>query len=163
MPRVCTVCINPERGRIDKMLLDGEPYRSIAKHYSLSEAAVYRHKSHLNGTLLKARRTREVAHADNLLDQVKDLQSRALKILSKAEKAEEWRAATSAIREARGCLELLGKLAGELKDGQTVNIIVSPQWIELRAVILNALEPYPDARISVSKAMGRLTNAGIST
>ena len=163
MPRVCTICINSERGKIEKMLLNGEPYRSIAKQYSLSEAAVYRHKSHLNVTLLKARRTREVAHADNLLDQVKDLQSRALKILSKAEKAEEWRAATSAIREARGCLELLGKLAGELKDGQSVNIVISPEWIGLRAAILEALIPYPEARYSVSKAMEKLSNGSLGT
>jgi hypothetical protein len=119
--------------------------------------ALFRHKSHLNGTLLKSKEAEEIAHADNLLNQVRDLQSRALNILSKAEKTKDWRAATSAIREARGCLELLGKLAGELNEVQTVNIIVSPQWIELRAVILETLGPFSDARISVSKALERLT------
>ena len=84
---------------------------------------------------------------------MRDLQKRALNILSKTEEAEDWRAATGAIREARGCLELLGKLAGELKEGQTVNVIVSPQWVELRTTIIKALEPHPDAKSTVLRAL----------
>ena len=77
---------------------------------------MYRHKDHLNGTLVKAKEAEDVAHADDLLEQVRDLQGKALSVLSKAEKAKDWRAATGAIREARGCLELLAKLLGELND-----------------------------------------------
>jgi len=84
---------------------------------------------------------------------VRDLQTRALNILSKTEEAEDWRAATGAIREARGCLELLGKLAGELQEGQTVNVIVSPQWVELRTTIIGALEPHPEAKFAVLRAL----------
>ncbi len=153
MPRVCTACNHPSKVEIDRMLVEGEPYRSIAKQFSLSDAAVYRHKSHLNGTLLKAKEAKEIAQADNLMEQITNLQSRALNILSKTEEAEDWRAATGAIREARGCLELLGKLAGELQDGQTVNVIVSPQWVELRTTIIKALEPHPDAKSTVLRAL----------
>jgi len=153
MPRVCTVCNHPSKVEIDRMLVEGEPYRSIAKQFSLSDATVYRHKSHLNGTLLKAKEVREIAQADNLLEQVRNLQKRALNILSKTEEAEDWRAATGAIREARGCLELLGKLAGELKEGQTVNVIVSPQWVSLRTTIIKALEPHPEAKFTVLRAL----------
>ena len=74
--------------------------------------------------------------------------------LLKTEEAEDWRAATGAIREARGCLELLGKLAGELQqEGQTINVIVSPQWVELRTTIIEALEPHPDAKSTVLRAL----------
>jgi len=153
MPRVCTVCNHPNKVEIDRMLVEGEPYRSIAKQFSLSDAAVYRHKSHLNGTLLKAKEVKEIAQADNLMEQITNLQSRALNILSKTEEAEDWRAATGAIREARGCLELLCRLAGELKEVQTVNIIVSPQWVELRTTIIEALEPHPEAKFAVLRAL----------
>jgi len=153
MPRVCTVCNHPERERIDKLLIEGESFRNIAERFSLSATSVYRHKSHLNGTLLKAKEVKEIAQADNLMEQITNLQSRALNILSKTEEAEDWRAATGAIREARGCLELLGKLAGELKEGQTVNVIVSTQWVELRTSILQALEAHPEAKLSVLKAL----------
>ena len=154
MPRVCTVCNHPKREKIDKLLVEGESFRNIAERFSLSSTSVYRHKSHLNGTLLKANEVREIAQADNLLEQVRNLQTRALNILSKTEEAEDWRAATGAIREARGCLELLGKLAGELQqEGQTVNVIVSPQWVELRTTIIKALEPHPEAKFAVLGAL----------
>jgi hypothetical protein len=58
-------------------------HRSVAKRFGLSESAVYRHKNeHLPAHLLKAR------------------------------EAEDLRTALAAISQARGNLELLGKLAG---------------------------------------------------
>jgi hypothetical protein len=163
MPRICTVCNHKDKENIDILIIKGEPYRSIAKQFSLSDAAVYRHKSHLNGTLIKAKGVKEMAQANNLMEQISSLQSRALNILSKTEEAEDWRAATGAIREVRSILELLGKIAGELNEGQTVNITVSPEWIEVRAVILETLAPFPEARISLSKALERIANGKIST
>ncbi len=154
MARVCTVCNHPERERIDKLLIEGESFRNIAERFSLSSTSTYRHKAHINRTLLKANEVREIAQADNLLEQVRDLQTRALNVLLKTEEAEDWRAATGAIREARGCLELLGKLAGELQqEGHTVNVIVSPQWVELRTTIIEALEPHPEAKFAVLRAL----------
>jgi len=35
------------------------------------------------------------------------------------------------------------------------NIIVMPEWVSLRNVILIALDPYPDARRAVVEAVGR--------
>jgi hypothetical protein len=162
MPRHCTVCDHPERGEIDRLLVGGEPYRSIAKQFSLSESAVYRHKSHLSGTLIKAKEAEQVTQADNLLDQIRDLQKKALSILSKAEAAKDYRAATGAIREARGCLELLAKLLGELNERPQINILIAPEWLSLRTVLLEALEPYPEARISVSTALESLSNGSYS-
>ncbi len=158
MPRLCTVCTHSEREEIDSILLSSnESFRNIAERFSLSSTSVYRHKSHLNGSLIKAKEAEEVTQADNLLDQVRDLQTRALNILTKIEQAEDWRAAPGAIREARGCLELLGRLAGELKEGQKVNIIFSPQGMEITAVILNSLDPYPEARIAVTRALSEFS------
>jgi hypothetical protein len=84
---------------------------------------------------LKAREVEEVAQADDLLEQVSHLQTHALDILERAEKAGDLRTALAAISQARGNLELLGKLAGELDERPQVNLNVSPQWLELRAVI----------------------------
>lgn len=162
MPRICAVCNYPGREEIDRLLVEGEPYRSIAKQFTLSEAAVYRHKGHLNGALTKAKEAEAVSHADNLLDQVKDLQAKALSILSQAEAKEDYRAATGAIREARGCLELLAKLLGELNDRPQVNILISPEWTQLRTLILEALEPYPQARVAIGEALEGITNGSYS-
>src|SRR5215217_4843212 len=120
MPRRCTVCDHPEKHGIDEVLVNGTAYRSVAKRFELSESAVYRHKiEHLPAHLLKAREAEETARAD-------DLQDHALDILERAEKAGVLRTALAAISQARGNLELLGKLAGELDERPVVNLNVSP-------------------------------------
>jgi hypothetical protein len=154
MPRRCTVCDHPERHSIDEALVTGAPYRSVAKRFERSESAVYRHKTeHLPAHLLKAKEVEEAARADDLLDQVRNLQAHALDILERAEKAGDLRTALAAISQARGNLELLGKLAGELDERPVVNLNVSPEWLELRAVMVGALEPYSEARGAVLSAL----------
>jgi hypothetical protein len=154
MPRRCTVCDHPGSHSIDEALVTGAPYRSVAKRFELSESAVYRHKTeHLPVHLLKAREVEEVAQADDLLEQVRHLQTHALDILERAEKAGDLRTALAAISQARGNLELLGKLAGELDERPVVNLNVSAEWLELRAVIVGALEPYSEARGAVLRAI----------
>ena len=58
-------------------------------------------------------------------------------------------------KEARGYLELLGRALDRIKDVPPIqiNLLVNPQWIELRTVIINALEPYPEAREAVVRAI----------
>jgi transposase-like protein len=154
MPRRCTVCDHHERHSIDEALVSGAPYRSVAKRFGLSESAVYRHKTeHLPVHLLKAKEVEEVAQADDLLDQVRSLQDHALDILERAEKTGDLRTALAAISQARGNLELLGKLAGELDERPMVNLNVSPEWLELRAVIVGALVPHPAAHKAVLRAL----------
>ena len=48
---------------------------------------------------------------------------------------------------------MLGKLAGELDERPVVNLNVSPEWLELRAMIVEALEPHPAAHSSVLRAL----------
>jgi hypothetical protein len=97
MPRRCTVCDHPESHSIDEALVTGAPYRTVAKRFVLSESAVYRHKTeHLPAHLLKAREVEEVAKAENLLEQVRHLQTHALDILERAEKAGDLRTALAA-------------------------------------------------------------------
>ena len=159
MPRRCTVCDHPKRHGIDKALVTGAPYRSVAKRFGLSDSAVYRHKTeHLPTHLLKAREAEEVAQADDLLEQVRNLQTHALDILNRAEKAGDLRTALAAISQARGNLELLGKLAGELDERPVVNLNISPEWLELRAMIIGALEPHPAAHTAVLRALEGAVN-----
>jgi hypothetical protein len=155
LARTCTVCSHPEREAIDRALVDGQSSGKLAGRYrTLDERAIRRHRSnHLPTTLARAREAEEVSRADHLLDQVRGLQDRALTILGKAENAGELRTALGAIREARGNLELLAKLLGELDERPQVNILVSPEWIAVRAVVLEPLAPYPEARAAVA---GRL-------
>lgn len=61
-----------------------------------------------------------------------------------------------AARRLEAELQLIARLLGELAEPQqnTVNVLVaSPEWIATRAAILQALEPYPDARAAVVEAL----------
>jgi hypothetical protein len=157
MPRSCTICEHPNREAMDEALVGGASNRSLASLYDVSEAAVRRHKAkHLPAKLVMAQAAEEVAQADTLLEQVGDLQERALDILDKAEEAGELRTALGAIREARGNLELLAKLLGELDERPVTNILVSAEWVSVRTAMMEALDPYPQARVAVAGRLSEL-------
>jgi len=114
--RVCTICKNGKCDAINAALIAGTAsIRRIATDNDVTESALRRHAaSHLPATLARAGAAAEVASADTLLEQCRELQSRTLTILDAAENANDLRTSLQAVREARGLLELLGKLTGEL-------------------------------------------------
>ncbi|HOC41851.1 MAG TPA: hypothetical protein PKJ99_02445 [Thermoanaerobaculales bacterium] len=155
--------MHPQVAAINQAIVEAKPLRRIAADHSVSESAMNRHaKEHLPATLSVAVEAAEITHADQLLADLRALQARALGILDQAESAGRLRDATAAIREVRGCVELLGKLAGELETGTTVNvanIISAPEWSRLRSILLDALEEYPDARAAAGRALLEAENA----
>lgn len=94
-----------------------------------------------------------MANADDLLKQLKALRNKAISILQKAETAGDYRTALMGIREARGCIEVLMEVEGELDRRGVVNITVSADWVEIRSAMLVALHPYPDAAQAVAAAL----------
>jgi len=173
MARRCTICDHPKRDEIDQALINNGPLRTITDHYDISKTALIRHKqSHIPELLSKSqevqeqkaaliseavqvKEAQEIGQADSLLTQVKELMTRTERIFTKADEAGDLRTALQAIKESRGNLELMGKLLGELQDGVTINLYNHPVWIDLRAVILTALEPYPEAKGALIDALAR--------
>jgi len=159
MPRTCTVCTHPERAAIDDALVSGrDPLRTIADQWSVSKTALIRHKAdHLPAHLATAHEAAQVVRADSLLAQVRALQAKTLIILQKAEGTGDLRTATAAIGQARQNLDLLGRLAGELRTGEgtTVNVGVfsSPGFGEVQVTLFRALAPFPEARVAAAAAM----------
>ena len=154
MPRRCTICNHPQREGIDEALVAGEAFRNIAQRFAASPDAVYRHQQgHLPQALVQAKEASEVSQADGLLAKMHALEADAKRIQGAAEKAGDFRTALQGIRELVRIIELQARLLGELKDGTTVNLLVLPAWQELRAVILLALVPYPEARAAVATAL----------
>ena len=155
MPRACTVCASPERAAIDRALVSGEPVRAIASRYgTVGRMALQRHKEdHLPETLARARAAQEVALADDLRAAVLQLRDRAYGILGKAEASGDLRTALAGVREARGCLELLAEMEGELDRRPQVNVLVMQEWQALRSRLFAALEPYPEARLAIAEAL----------
>jgi hypothetical protein len=157
MPRVCTICTHPNRADIDAALISGDPTRRIAAQYGASDTSLRRHKEHIPVALAQAVEAEEIRMADNLLDQLRDLQQRTLKILCKAESSNDLRVAVSAISQVRSNIELLAKLLGELDSKPTINVLISPEWIRVRTVLMDALIPFPEARMTVAESLESLS------
>jgi hypothetical protein len=126
------------------------PLRTIAEQRSVSKSALIRHRdAHIPEALVNAKAAVDAAQADTLLAQVHALVGRAMAILDQADAAGELRIALAANREARGNLELLGKLAGQLRDSPQVEITLTPEWAEWRTSLIDTLNDYPEAKEAV--------------
>jgi hypothetical protein len=108
--------------------------------------------------LAQASRAEEVAQADSLLDRLEDLQRRTEAVLEEVEGTGNYLATLGAIREMRRNLELIGEVTKELNRQPTINLTLNPEYLQLRAAILVALEPHPEAAESVSRAMLEIEN-----
>lgn len=108
MPRRCTVCEHPQVNEINKALLNGISLRDLERQYSVSRAALFRHKNeHIPAALMQAKQAQEITKANTLFAQVTQLRDKALAILNRAEQAGDLRTALAAVRETRETLKLL--------------------------------------------------------
>jgi hypothetical protein len=159
MPRSCSVCTHDERDSIEDAFIVGTPKRRIASHYGVSERAVRHHlREHLPALLALARDAERASRADSLLDRIEALQSRLLAILEATEETHDHRVALSAIREARANLELIGEVTRELDRAGTINLELSVEWQEVKAVLVNTLASYPEAQQAVFNALEEAPN-----
>ena len=60
------------------------------------------------------------------------------------------------MREARGNLELLAKLLGELDERPVTNVMVSSEWVSVRTAMMEALSSHPEARVAVAERLKEL-------
>lgn len=161
MARRCTICDHAKRDEIDACLVSNETLRDIAGRYGLKRTSLHRHQEkHLPAQLVQAQEIEEVVRADNLLGQLLHLQKSALAILKQAEGEGSHRTALYAIKQAGDLLALQAKLTGHLSEAPIVNVTVNQQWLQIRAVVVEALAPYPEARAAVVAALTRVDDAG---
>jgi hypothetical protein len=164
MPRVCTVCTHPDRADIDAALVRGvSPYDLETIYSDLKRAAIERHKlNHLPTSLLKAQEAQEMADADRMLAELQEVKADVWRLKSKAEEGGDYRTAMSGFTHALKALELQAKLTQLISDAPQLNLYISPEWMELRAVIVQALEPYPEASYEVLRAIEGVSNGNAS-
>ena len=162
MPRTCTICTHPEREAIEHALLRSEPFRHIASRTGTSTASLQRHrKDHIPLSLRKAQDAEEIAQADTLLDQIQELQARAMGILEQAERAGDLRTALAAIGQAKGVLELQAKIACE--TGEVGNELPANISIQALEVIIQNSIALPKTGKGLESPMPRFFGAGTAT
>lgn len=157
MSHKCSVCKHPKRKEIEEAILNGVPFRTIAERYGMSHTSIIRHRDngHIAKALVKAHEVKEVIYAKDLLEKVLYLQEEALEILNNAKKVGNPRIALEAIGRASQLLELQGKIAGQLREQQAVqvNIFANPQFLVLQKILLETLDPYPELKAKIAEAL----------
>ena len=154
MAKQCSACAHADVNKINDAVIGGATLDVLSKTYGLTIAALHRHKKHIPAQLVKAQEAQEIAAAENLMGRISSLNVKAEEIYVKAMKTNNYNAAIGAVRELRGLTELYAKISGELQAQAVQNIIIMPEWVNLRNVIITALEPYSDARTAVIEAVG---------
>ena len=88
--------------------------------------------------------------------QLGEVREKTLSLLDKAEAAADTRvygAPVAYLREVREQIKLLAELEGRLAAQPQVTIINHPEWVELRTVIIQALDDFPEAKEAVIDAI----------
>lgn len=135
----------------------GETFRHIAPRFGNSTRALQRHKAdHLPAALVKAAEAEDVAHALDVVKQLKVINGAAVAILADARRAGRPETALRAIDRIQKQIELQAKLLGELDERPQINVLVSPEWIALRSHLVGALIPFPDARAALARTLLQL-------
>lgn len=145
MPRICGVCGHERNSEINAALVAGEPYRTIAKRFGASPAAVFRHgKEHVPVAMVQAKAARVEIQADTLFDRLRAINRETQDILREARGAQNHVVALQAIGRVEKQLELEARLLGELDDSikMAVGIHVAPQSVAPERPRLADLSPF---------------------
>jgi len=164
----CTVCLHPKRHSIEVGLVYRVPARVLARRFDISARALYRHRSnHLSpqiaASILSARKPTEIdlaalqaSEAEGLLAQLVTQRARLHIHSEMCAKVGNFAAATSAERAITANLELLGKLLGQfvqLHETKHTSLLISPDYLQLRQALIEALRPFPEAALAVGRAL----------
>jgi hypothetical protein len=133
MPRTCSVCKSPDKLPAEDAILRLVPLSRIAQQTKLSIDALQRHKSHMGKSIVRTvpYEAEQALSSVTLLSRVQSLIVEVREIANCAKKNKSWASAISALRELRSCLELLGRMSGELSQTPgpkvQVGVIVNAQ------------------------------------
>lgn len=122
MTMTCRTCRHPDRQAIDRALVAGEPESAVARKFGLARTSVqYHHANHLKPALA-AKASELDKHHGSIVTHLVVLLDKALEIMGSPD---DQRTALMAVREARGVLETLGQVSGELLPTQVQQVYIS--------------------------------------
>ena len=155
MPRGCSICARTDVEQIDADYRAGMSFNALHEKYHASVGALHRHTQHL-----KAQEAPLIgsvtADMEPTAAALKVLYQRANELYKECKKEGDRLNAVRALKETRDILELTMKVTGELNNHPQIihnHLHVSPEWTQLRAVMLGALQPYPEARRALVEAL----------
>jgi hypothetical protein len=162
---------HPRRGEIEHDIAKGLSERTIAKKYDISRDVLHRWSKTKIPPQLKAERyvglikagdsleQLRIEESDNLLKNLAMQRARLLLAQDKAIEKQNLMSVSYLSGQIHKNLELTGRYLGEFAKHtvQTnISILVQPEYLRLRAALLRALLPYPEAKQAVVSALHQL-------
>ncbi len=146
MPRTCLICTHKDRAAIDRALVSGRSLRDLSALFRVSEDSLARHRdAHIPKAVAKAQEEADIAHGLDVVKQLRTINGVTMQILGEARQRKDPDVALKAIDRIQRQIELQAKLLGDLDERPVINVLISPEWLRLRATIIAALGSYPEA------------------
>jgi small-conductance mechanosensitive channel len=120
------------------------------------EEAKAREKEEIKEDIVAEARETTAARLENaasFIDQLREVRDKAANLLDQAEASDDLRAAGTFLKELREQIRLMAELEGRLAAQPQITIINNPEWVEVRSLIITALDPFPQAKEAVVHAI----------
>jgi hypothetical protein len=162
----CTVCKHRERAALDLALARHVSVTALSRRYKLGTHSLYRHaRAHLPAQLratllagpdlsidLASLRSTE---SQSLLSNLIALRQRLFAALDVSEEYRDGNMLTRVSAQLHQNFEIVARLLGDLGTGSTsiTNVLIQPQYVEMRVELVKALGPFPEARQAVAAVL----------
>jgi hypothetical protein len=170
MGQKCTICGHPRRSEVELATARRVGIRQIAQKFGVSQWAVQRHKAHMPPQLSAALAATgfptcidldalRKAESEGLLQTLVAQRGRLYRLLDAAEEVGDLKAAAAVHGRINDNVTNVAKLLGEITTHSvhtTHNLLIAPEYVQLRAALVNALRPYPDARKAAARVLRSL-------
>ena len=90
--------------------------------------------------------------AIDIVKQLRAINAASVAILHEARQAGNTETALKAVDRVLRQIEFQARLLGEL-DAPQVNVLLAPEWVSIRGMVLSALGPYPEARAAAAQQL----------
>ncbi len=155
MTKKCVTCSHPDRLAIDRRIIQGGSLPKIAQEFGVSYDSIYHHsKNHVARQLVDAARKKDLMHSMDVISDVEELITRTKNILDDVEEERQFGTALAAIKELRGCYELLSKIAFALHAARLA---------ELEAEQMGQERDEQMERVHIQKRMAKLSDEQLRT
>jgi hypothetical protein len=176
-PAKCTICRHDKRHQIEIGLVYKVPLAVLAERFSISKDALHRHRhNHLSpqvaAAILAGEKPSEIdleamqhSESEGLLAQLIAQRARLQVHSDMATEAGDVRSAINCERAISSNLELVAKLLGQLvtrSEIRSTSLLISPDYLQLRQILVTALQPYPEAARAVGAALAQMETKAAS-
>jgi hypothetical protein len=169
MPQTCTICAHPKKEEIEKSLLGSAQQSDVSRNFNVSRDALYRHKRNCMPKVIQSQiseastvqaeqeeptEERAGPFVWNLFAEMAWLHDEARAIYKLAKGTGDYSAASKALGEARQQMKLFSELLVGQEPGQAEKL--ETQWIAVREIFFEELEPYPEVRLAIARRLRAL-------